>query len=134
MDRDSLERVAVLVACSSVVLTAAFVGVVALLSGDVSGVSARLPYYLLGGAAVFVVAVFALEHPDGSGTPIITATLGVSILGFALLSLGGEGAIYAYRNPGDVFASQLVVYFLAAALVCTGTAYWGLNHWREFTT
>lgn len=133
MEREDLRRVALLVAASTVVLTAAFVGVVALVSGNVHGASSRVPFYVFGGAVVFVVTMVALENPGEEGVPILTATVGVSLLGFALLALGGEGVIYAAANPGSVFGSQLVVYFLAAALVCTGTAYWGINHWREFT-
>lgn len=132
MEREYLRRIGVLVAASTVVLTAAFVGVVAVFSGYADGASGRLPYYLFGGAVVFVVTMVYLENPNESGVPIFTTTTGLAVLGFALIALSGEGVFYASRYPGEVFASQLVVYFLAAALVCTGTAYWSINHWREF--
>lgn len=133
MERDDLRRVALLVAASTAVLTAAFVGVVAAVSGNVHGLSDRVPFYVFGGAVVFVATIVALEDPGDDGVPILTATVGISLLAFALLALGGEGVIYALANPDAVLDSRLVVYFLAAALVCTGTAYWGVNHWREFT-
>ncbi|MFB6072193.1 MAG: hypothetical protein ABEJ88_04405 [Halobacterium sp.] len=134
MERAYLRRAVALVAASTVVLTAAFVGVVALAQGRTAGAGGRVPFYALGGAAVFVVAMVTLEDPEEGGVPILTTTVAVSVLAFALLSLGGEGAIYAARFPGRVLGSSLVVYFLAAALVCTGTVYWGINHWREFTS
>jgi hypothetical protein len=108
--------------------------VVAVVSGYADGVSNRLPYYVFGGAVVFVATMVYLENPNESGVPIFTSTLGLSVLGFTLISLSGEGVVYAARSPGEVLGSQLVVYFLAAALVCTGTAYWSLHHWREFAS
>ena len=43
-----------------------------------------------------------------------------------------EGVLFAFRNPELVFVSQLVYYFIAAALIGTGIGYWGVRHWREF--
>jgi hypothetical protein len=132
MERAYVQRAATVVGASTVVLTAAFVGVVALAEGATAGIRGRVPFYVFGGAVLFVATLVSLEDPEEGGLPILTTTVGVSAVGFALLSLACEGAFYAASNP-DVFGSSLVVYFLAAALVCTGTVYWGLNHWREFT-
>lgn len=132
MEREYLTRVGLLVVASTFVLTAAFLGVVQLASGNVTGTGNRVPYYALGGAIVFVATMVALEDPGAGGLSVLTATIGVSVLGFALLTLGGEGFVYAVRNPRSIVGSHLVVYFLAAGLVCTGTAYWSLHHWREF--
>lgn len=134
MERAFVRRAVALVAAATVVLTAAFVGVVALVKGRAHGVGGRVPFYVLGGAVIFVTTLVLLESPMEGGLPILTSTLGVSAVGFALIALGGEGLVYAFNYPGSVFGSSLVVYFLAAALVCTGTVYWGLNHWREFTS
>lgn len=134
MERAFVRRAVAVVALATVVLTAAFVGIVALVKGRAYGVGARVPFYVLGGAVVFVVTLVALENPMEGGLPILTSTVAVSVVGFALIALGGEGVIYAINYPGSVFGSSLVVYFLAAALVCTGTVYWGINHWREFTS
>ncbi|WP_232700732.1 hypothetical protein [Halobacterium wangiae] len=132
MDRTYLRQAVGLVALSTVVLTAAFVGVVALAQGLASGAAGRVPFYALGGAVVFVATLVTLEDPEEGGVPILTSTVAVTVLGFALLALGGEGVIYGARDPGRL-GTSLVLYFVAAALVCTGTVYWGLNHWREFT-
>jgi len=132
MERGYAQRAVAVVAASTVLLTAAFVGVVALTAGATTGIRGRVPFYVFGGAALFVATLVSLEDPEEGGVPILTTTVGVSAVGFALLSLGAEGAVYAGRHP-DVFGSNLVVYFLAAALVCTGAVYWGVNHWREFT-
>jgi hypothetical protein len=40
--------------------------------------------------------------------------------------------IYAVTDPDEIVASQVLVYFVAAALICTGVGVWGLRHWREF--
>jgi hypothetical protein len=132
MERGYVQRAVAVVAASTVVLTAAFVGVVALAEGATAGIRGRVPFYVFGGAALFVATLVSLEDPEEGGVPILTTTVGVSAVGFVLLSLASEGVVYAGRHP-DVFGSNLVVYFLAAGLVCTGTVYWGLNHWREFT-
>lgn len=133
MERASVQRAVGVVAAATVLLTAAFVGVVALGAGSTAGVRGRVPFYVFGGAVLFVATLVTLEDPEAGGVPILTTTVAVSILGFALLALAGEGFLYAGRNPGGVFGSTLVVYFVAAALVCTGAVYWALNHWREFT-
>lgn len=133
MERTFARRAVALVAGSTVVLTAAFVGVVALTQGQTPGVRNRLPFYVFGAAVIFVTTLVSLEDPEEGGLPILTTTVAVSVVGFTLLSLAGEGVRYAVQNPERVLGSSLVVYFLAAALVCTGTVYWGINHWREFT-
>jgi len=133
MERAYLRRAVGLVAASTVVLTAAFVGVVALARGHTAGAANRVPFYALGGAVIFVATLVTLEDPEEGGVPILTSTVAVTVVGFVLLSLGGEGVLYGVRDRARL-GTSLVVYFLAAALVCTGTVYWGLNHWREFTS
>ncbi|MFB6270963.1 MAG: hypothetical protein ABEH83_13540 [Halobacterium sp.] len=133
MQRAYVARAVAVVAAATVLLTAAFVGIVALGEGRTAGVSGRVPFYVFGGAVLFVATLVTLEDPEEGGVPILTTTVAVSVLGFALLALAGEGFLYAGRNPESVFGSSLVLYFVAAALVCTGTVYWALNHWREFT-
>lgn len=133
MERAYLQRAVGVVAAATVLLTAAFVGVVALADGNTAGIAGRAPFYVLGGAVLFVATLVALEDPEEGGVPILTTTVAVAVLGALLLALAGEGVLYAGRNPGNVLGSSLVVYFVAAALVCTGAVYWALNHWREFT-
>ncbi|WP_336035018.1 hypothetical protein [Halobacterium yunchengense] len=134
MERAYVTRAVGLVAASTVLLTAAFVGVVALADGAAADVGDRLPFYLFAGAVLFVATIVTLEDPEAGGVPILTSTVAVSVVGTALFALAGEGVLYAGRNPGDVLGSSLVVYFVSAALVCTGSVYWALNHWREFTS
>ena len=117
----------------SVVLTAGFVGLVALVSGDTSAIGDRVPYYLLATAVAFVVTLKKLDDGRTDGLTVLVATTGIALGAGSLFSLSVEGVIYGVTNPGDVVASQLVVYFLAAALICTGLGMWGLQHWREFT-
>lgn len=133
MERAFVRRAVALVAGATILLTAAFVGIVALGEGRTAGIRGRTPFYVFGGAVIFVTTLVSLEDPEEGGLPILTTTTAVSVVGFALLALAGEGFLYAGRNLENIFGSSLVVYFLAAALVCTGTVYWGINHWREFT-
>ena len=58
----------------------------------------------------------------------------IAVVGLVLVGFAGEGVVYAVRDPEAVFGRQLIVYFVAAALICTGLGYWLLRHWREFLT
>ena len=131
---DVLPRAALLVAISTGIVTAAFVGVVALLSGQVVDLTDRLPLYVLVMAVVFVAFVFLIDARGSDGGTVIVSSIGVSLLGFLVVLLAGEGLVFLVRRPGELLASQLIVYLLSAGLVCTGLAYWGLRHWREFAT
>ncbi|WP_158058221.1 hypothetical protein [Halorussus halophilus] len=132
-DREFLARAGGAVAASTVVLTASFVGVVAFFTGSANGVGGRLPFYVLTMAVAFAATIFALDDPEADGSRVISATAGVTVASFVLVTLAGEGFVYAVRFPGKVLASNLLVYFAAAGLICTGLAYWALRHWREFT-
>lgn len=125
-------RVSVLVVFFSVLLTAALYGFVAVFVNGVEALTGRIPYYVVVGAIVFVVSMFVLEDPAESGLPIITTTTGLGVAGFLLVGFASEGVRYAVMYPSELLASSLVLYFLAAALVCTATGYWSLHHWREF--
>lgn len=136
LDRTVAARLAALVAAGTVVLTASFVGLVALVNGGTPGFDARLPVYVLAMAVAFVGGLVLVEtryggRADGSATLVTTAAIAVAV--FALVSLSGEGLVYAAENPQEVLVSRTLLYFLAAGLVGTGIAYWALQHWREFT-
>lgn len=130
-----VSRQAVLVgviAGSTLALTAAFVGVVALLNGNAAGVGDRFPFYLLAGAVAFVASLLLVDDDEVAGQMVIVVTLVIAVTTLVVAGLAAEGVRYAVVAPGEVFADRLVVYFLAAGLICTGLTYWGLNHWREF--
>ena len=130
---DPVRRAGVSVAGSTVLLTLALVGVLSVVNGGNSGVSGRLPFYVFAVALVFVVALFALDDPAADGRQILVAVVGISLATFGLVSLAGEGIVYAVREPSAVFRPELLLYVAAAGLVCTGVGVWGLRHWREFT-
>lgn len=127
-------RAVVGVTLFTVLLTAYFVGVSAFLAGGNSGFSARIPYYVLIFAIAFVVGMQVLDDRHRPGRYVLVAVAGLSVGIFVLVAVASEGVIYAIRNPGDVLASQVFVYFVAAALVCTGVGMWAVRHWREFTS
>lgn len=133
-DRGTLARAGGLVAVSTAVVTAAFIGLVALVTGNAGEMTARLPFYVLVMAVVFVAFVFLIDSRGSDGQTVIISSIGVALLGFLLVFLSGEGVMFLVRRPGELLASQLIVYLVSAGLVCTGLAYWGLRHWREFAT
>jgi hypothetical protein len=133
--RQRVARVAVLVGACTVVLTASFVGVLALLSGDSGSLGRRLPLYVLVMAVVFVAVILRVEdgrRGGADGSSVLRSAAALSMTAFVLVTLSGEGMAYALRYPGRVLASELLLYFLAAGLIGTGLGYWGLNHWREY--
>lgn len=132
-DVDVYTRISLGIAACTVVLTASFLGVVAIMSRSVEGVQSRVPWYLLIGAVVFVAFIVILEQYGATGREIILTATVSGVVGLALGALAVEGVIFTVRYPGEVFVSRLVVYFLAAGLIGTGVAYWALRHWREFT-
>jgi hypothetical protein len=131
-DTESLARAGALVAACTLVLTASFVGLVALLTGSAPGVGGRLPLYVLGTAGAFVTAIVFLETKRLDGERIITAAASLALGTFVVATLSGEGVMYVVRNPGELVASQMAFYFLAAGMIATGVGYWAINHWDEF--
>lgn len=130
--REYLARTSLLVAIFTVVLTTNFVGTMALLTDEAAGVNTRLPYYVLLAAIVFVGTILLLEEARYGGRTVLTAAVTAGVLGFVFIFLGGEGIVFMLRNPGDILTSQLLIYFLAAAVIATGLGLWALRHWREF--
>lgn len=118
---------------STVLLTAAFLGALALLTGTVDGFSDRFPYYVVLMAVGFVAALFVLERPRIEGSQVLMATIGVTVTVFVIVTLAGEGVAYALSSPGAVFQPDIILYLLAAGLIGSGLAYWTITHWREFT-
>jgi hypothetical protein len=131
VERSFVVRAGALVALSTAVLTASFIGLLAFVRGAIVDPGARLPVYVFCTAVVFVVALFTLEDPDDPGVPIVTTAVGVGIAAFVLAALGGEGILYATENAEALLTSQIVLYVVAAALICTALVYWAVHHWRE---
>lgn len=126
-------RISLVMGVCTLVLTFSFIGILALLAGEVDAPGSRIPWYLVLSALAFVATIVLLEAAGTPGREIIVTATVVAVWAFLILALSVEGIIFTISNPQDVFVSQLVVYFLAAALLATGIAYWALLHWREFT-
>lgn len=136
LDRTVAARLAAVVGGGTLVLTASFVGLIALVDGGNPGFGARLPVYVLAMAVAFVAGLLLIEtryegRADGGSIIVTAATIAVAV--FAAVTLSGEGVVYAAANPTRVLASKNLLYFLAAGLVGTGVGYWAVRHWREFT-
>lgn len=129
---DYFLRTSLLVAAFTVVLTTNFVGAMGLLTGAVTGTTGRLQYYVLAAAVVFVAVILILEASGYDGRRVLTAAVTAAVLGFVFIALGAEGLVFAWNDPDAILTSQLLVYFVAAAVIGTGLGYWGLRHWREF--
>ncbi|MFP9193244.1 hypothetical protein ACLI4Q_16545 [Natrialbaceae archaeon A-CW1-1] len=128
------ERILLVVMGFTLVLTAGFVGLVALLSGDTAGSNGRVPYYVLATAIAFIVALWRLDEGNVDGLTVLIASSGIALGAGILVAFATEGVSYGVRNPSELVSSHLIVYFLAAALICTGLGIWGLRHWREFAS
>lgn len=133
-DRDVFARIGVGVVLSTLALTASFVGLLALLTGEAVDLGSRLPVYVLAMSIAFVVVIVLSELRERDGRIVLATAVGVSMGAFVLVTLAGEGLVYASREPEAVVASTLVFYFLAAGLIATGLGYWGARHWREFAS
>lgn len=134
IDTGTVARAIVPIAGSTVLLTAAFLGVLAVLTNQVSGFTERFPLYVLLMAVGFVAALFLLERPNLEGTQILVATLGLTVTLFVIVTLAGEGVTFAMRNPNEVFVTNLIIYLVAAALIGSGLAFWSVRHWREYAS
>ncbi|MFB6143516.1 MAG: hypothetical protein ABEJ30_09275 [Halorientalis sp.] len=132
-DTEALGRAGALVAVCTLALTASFVGLVAIVSGEAAGLSERLPAYVLAMAAAFVGTVVVFEAANYDGATIITTAAAAALGALVVVTLGTEGVVFAARNPARVVASQFLLYFLAAGMIGTGLGYWGIQHWQELT-
>ncbi|MBX0323831.1 hypothetical protein EGH21_12400 [Halomicroarcula sp. F13] len=130
VDRAVLLRTGGLVGVCTLALTAAFVGVVALVTGGASDASSRLQLYVLAGAVTFVAGLVVLEESRHRGQRGLVGASVAGIVGFLQVALGTEGVVYAVENPEVVVSSDLFVYLVAAALVASGLGYWSVRNWR----
>jgi hypothetical protein len=124
-------QVGLLVVVSTAMFTLGFFGLLALVTGETPQVGLRIPVYAFGGAATFVGAIVGLDQLRRDGTEVLAAAGGLSVVAFGILLLGGEGALYVTRNAGALVESRLFLYLLAAGLVSSGLAYWGVRHRRS---
>lgn len=131
-NRGTTLRLTLYVTVSTLFLTSAFFGVVAVITGSVTAFEQRFPFYVLLSALAFVTVLLLLEDEEEPGSPILFSTVVVGAMALVGFSLAGEGFLYARANPDQVAGSELLFYFVAAALICTGLGYWAIHHWREF--
>jgi len=134
LGRSVVHRAVVGVVGFSVLLTASFVGLLAFISGASLDVGSRLPFYVLAMSVAFVVGLFLLDDDYRDGLSVLAVVTALSVVTFVLVGLAVEGVVYTSLHPNQVLTSQLLVYFAAAGIICTGVGVWALNHWREFVT
>lgn len=131
--RDYLVQALVVVAVSTIVITAGFVGLLALVTGNVDNAGDRIPWYVLAMGVTFVTAVLYLSHRDADAETTLIASTGFGVLTLLWSFLSVEGLVFAVSQPAQVFKSHLLVYLLAAGLIATGLTAWLLQYWRAFT-
>lgn len=129
-NRVVVARLGAAVAACTLALTASFVGLVAIASGNAIGLGDRFPWYALFAAAVFVAGVVTLETGGKNGRKVLVGSITIAVGGFLLVTLVVEGVLFGLS--GANLGSHLLAYLVAAALISTGLGYWALNHWREF--
>ena len=129
--RPVLARVGAFVVGSSLALTLAFFGLLAVATGSAAGLSERVPFYVLAAAVTFAAALVGLDRPSWDGRDLLFYSICVAVAAFVLVTLGLEGVVFAINYPGESFASRRFLYLLSLALVATGLGYWGLCHWKE---
>lgn len=132
-NRPVLARVGTLVVASSLALTLAFFGILAVGSGHAVGLSGRVPFYVLAAAVTFAAALFGLDRRHWDGRDLLFFSVGIAAVAFVLVTLGLEGVVFAVQNPGESIAHRRFVYLLSLALVATGLGYWGMCHWQEIS-
>jgi len=132
-DESFFARVGGLILGCTGLLTLAFFGVVAFITASTPGIADRIPFYVLGMAAIFVGAIILMEQHARrrEAQRVLWAASSLSLLGFIFLTLSGEGLLYAARNPDTVLASERVLYVIAAGLIGTGIGYWGVQNWSD---
>lgn len=133
MERQQIGLIAGLIIGLTFVVTSSIVGVLAISTGQTGGIGWRVPYYILGAAAVFTGLVVYLEFNIDDGSKIILTSGAIGICSLFIISFGVEGIIFGVRNP-DQLLSNILPYVIAAGLISTGLIIWGVRHWREFTT
>ena len=121
------------VVVTTLALTAAFLGFVALVTASVTGLEDRLPYYVLALALAFVGGIVTFEEEFRHGQRILRIAGLAAFTTFLLVGLAGEGVAYLVQRSGQLLSSQLLFYFLAAGLIGTGLAYMGLRHWDDLS-
>lgn len=129
--RSFLVQATLLVLGCTLTLTFSFFGVFAILSGEMTGIGNRLPFYVLGMAVVFVAIVVYMEEQKAHGRTIIASASSFGVTAFLVFTLGTEGLIYSAENPGSVMTSKQFLYVVAAGMITTGIGYWMLKHWDE---
>ncbi|MFB6104621.1 MAG: hypothetical protein ABEJ57_05985 [Halobacteriaceae archaeon] len=130
-DVQTLLTIATLIVASTAILTAAFVGILGLVTGEVTAIGTRLPYYVVLAGLLFVASVITLTRYGSPAETVVVGSTGIALVGFTFILLDGEGVLFALQEPDMVFGSQLVLYFFAAGLIATGLAYWLVNYWRD---
>jgi len=131
--REAVVSGAGLVAASTVIVTVAFVGLLAVVSGETSGLADRFPFYVVVLSIAFTALILTLERYLADGRNILLTAVVLSITIAIVVGLDVEGILFAIENPDQLVASRLVLYLLAAGCLCTGLVYWSVHHWREFT-
>lgn len=134
VDRSALLRKGSLVLCSSIAISVAFVGLLALVTGRAAGIGNRVPLYAVVFSIAFTAIVFSLERHLADGSTILLTAVVFSISTAVVFVLDVEGVLFAIAYPDELVASQLILYFFAAGCLSTGLVYWGVKHWREFSS
>ena len=116
----------------TVIFALAAVGLVELVEGRAMGSDQRLGFYVLFSSILFIFTIYSIEKAKRrDGFDVMKVVIAITIVGFIIASLSGEGLIRVVQGAG--YTSQTYVYLITGGLVFSGVSYWAIRHWKEYT-
>ena len=116
----------------TLVFTLAAVGLVGLINGQNTGSDERLGFYVLFSSVVFIVTIYSIEKTKRKNAmDIMKVVIAITIFGFVLVSLSGEGLVRIVQGTG--YTLQTYLYLVTGGLLCSGVGWWVIRHWKEYT-
>jgi hypothetical protein len=120
------------VALFTLIFALATVGLIGLFNGENVGNEQRLGVYVLFSSVLFIITIYYIEKMGKRNAfEVIKVVMAITILGFVLASLSGEGLVRVIR--GTEYTLQMYLYLITGGLVCSGVGYWAIRHWKEYT-
>lgn len=126
-----LGKVGFQVVLFTLVFALTIVGLIGLVNGENVGSDQRLGIYVLFSSILFISTIYHIEKTGKRNAfEVIKVVIAITILGFVLASLSGEGLVRVMR--GTEYTLQIYLYLVTGGLVCSGIGYWAIRHWKEY--
>ncbi len=130
--RSRLGKLGFQVTLFTLIFALATVGLIGLVNGENVGSEQRLGVYVLFSSVLFITTIYSIEKTGRRNAfEVIKVVMAITILGFVLASLSGEGLVRVMQ--GTEYTLQIYLYLITGGLVCSGVGYWAIRHWKEYT-